>query len=617
MARKRLREDWLIRVYRYHATPTGDLPQQLWTQAKAMQALWNELVAGRDELIRDTEGLSKEIAALRKEIKLSNPAELKDRLARLLEERKTFYDQFESNVRETMREPEVTTQLGWEGREFVLDRFRTASAKAFKDGATLHPKRFLDRIVIPHRYTSGGIPAEKLYETKGKVRLDPLDPDVYEGQEHQRRRSRTTRGVFTISPGSSRGSVDQAEEVFASTVFSFHVTMHRPLPANAILKYASWCGARHPVRGWQWTLQLTVELPPSAVSQNSPSLTAKAPDVALDKLERDPRPDAALDLGWRRLDDYLRIGILLSTDGAVYEIRLPLAGTANKDVRRLHRMIAKRAERTGEPLVRLPTTIFEIWELQTQTDLELEYVKEQLRAVVSKEMVPEDVQGVITNLSKVRAGGLRKLQRALGVELAGDHVPVADIAPLEAASELLTEWRTGSERARKLISDTRDRLQRRRRWYYEQIARWLANNFRRLIWEGDLSLREMAEQTPRLSAAGPDAALKEAAKFRQYASLYELRSRIERMSALPDNNGWLIPGKKNRTTSECDECGAACKSSASLYVTCENGHRRDQDVRSTRNLLAQIVDAPRLPGLASARGVTIPRELRGIIVPLD
>lgn len=605
MPRKRLRADWLVRVYKFHATPVDELPPQLWQQAQAMKALWNRLVELR-------EGAIERSAPFNERIKRAQADEDKEAERAAKAERAALWKEFEAALLEAVRTPETKEALGWEAREWIYDRFRTASSAALKRRGRLKFKGRLEQVVIPHRYTGGGVSVAKLFTSRrGKVRINPLDPDVYAGQEWQRRQARATRAVF----GLSAATAAEASE------FAFVVTMHREVPSTAVLKTASWCGHRHPIRGWQWSLQLSVELPPDTLSAAAVTELG-APSAPQEETARanrpetlnDCRPAAGLDFGWRKMDGYLRVGVLHGTDGRTFELRLPLAETAGKDVRRTNRLIARHAARAGRTPDLLPTTIADIWALQSQTDQMLEETKAGLRELLSVEMVPADVRGVLTNLTKVRNGGLVRLLRALGA-VTGENGHAAAPVPVEIvqARDMLAAWLVETDRARKRISDTRDRLLRRRRWYYENIAAWLAANYGQLVWEEDLGLQEMVEQTPKLSAGGPDAALKLAAKYRAWASLSELRQMVRRRAQeLPE---WLVKGSKHRTTTACEICGETSEPTALLVVECPRGHRTDQDVRAAKNLLAQLGAVP-VGARFVGQAVSVPRALRDVVVEI-
>src|SRR5262245_50795721 len=110
MARKRLR-DWPQLVYKVDAYPQGDIPQELWDQAHAMQKLWNSCI----ELHQKT----------------------RDRVRDLPKDQaKPIWQVYQQDFYALIKK----SGLGWEARDEIRDRFQTASRRAAKEGATLRPR---------------------------------------------------------------------------------------------------------------------------------------------------------------------------------------------------------------------------------------------------------------------------------------------------------------------------------------------------------------------------------------------------------------------------------------------------------------------------------------------
>ena len=269
--RKRKR-DWPVRVYKFWARPL-ELPQALWDTARAMQALWNRLVALYDDerFIEETLcGGQVDVGSLRKQ---ADAAALRQ---------------------------VAESGLNWETGPDVLDRFRAARVRAFramKNGES--PARAglpqvahrIENIAISHRFTGGGMPVQRLFSERAhRFALVPVAPEAYEGKTRGHTNARATSGTFRVG-----------EEMIR-----FRTVLHRPIAAAAVVKRATWLGRHHPTRGWQWAIAITCE---------EPHPTAPAQDC---------RRVGALDLGWRVIDEgVLRIGMLY--DGARhYELRLPL-----------------------------------------------------------------------------------------------------------------------------------------------------------------------------------------------------------------------------------------------------------------------------------------------------
>lgn len=400
----RKRPDWPQLVYSYRAYP-HELPQSLWDQARAMQALWNRLVELRDQVREHTQSLTKE-------------------------EAKPLWTQLNSDLRHAAKE----SGLGWEAADAVLDRFQTASRKAAKEGAALRTQYRLDKIMIPHRFTGGGVSVERFFaqRTGKRARIAPVDPSVYELTYWRRREADRTAGVF----GLDRGAIP----------FTCH--LHRPIPPGSFIKQAWWIGTfnRHRPARWEWHIQLVVERPP---------YPAALPG----------KPIAGLDLGWRIMaeGEYLRMGFLTDSEGRSYELRLPMLRTDTRDSRKARKHEVPRLH-----------TVYALWRLDEEIGNGVEDCKAQLRERLTT-LPPGFVQ--------MRQGGLRKLAQAWAVT--GEHAEEQAIigACLLKDAEL---WR--------LKTGLQDRLVRRKQWLYRNIADWLTRTYGAICWEGNLSTKQIAQQ---------------------------------------------------------------------------------------------------------------------------
>lgn len=263
MARKRKR-DWPIRVFLYRAYPR-EIPNSVWEIAKRQRTLWNNLAAL-------WHGAAEEAQAL------------PDR-------KKAIWRSFD----EWCRGAVAQSGLDWVNGPDVLDRLRAATrAKQFPRFHT-----GLDRIAIAHRFTSGGIPLDRVINNRRTQRFSLWSSATWE----------TPR--FTHSPGRKHW---RAHITIGGETIDCALALHRALPKAAILKRVAWLGRRGGSK-WFWYLALTVEEEP-VTSQTA----ARDPDS---------RPTAGLDFGWRVFGDgskrdYLRIGMLADSEGRMIELRLPL-----------------------------------------------------------------------------------------------------------------------------------------------------------------------------------------------------------------------------------------------------------------------------------------------------
>jgi hypothetical protein len=262
MARKRKR-DWPLRVFVYRAYPR-EVPDSVWEIAKRQRTLWNNLTAlwhGATEQARA-----------------------------LPDCKKAIWQSFD----EWCQAAAAQSGLDWVNGPDVLDRFRAGTrARRFP---RFH--KGLDRVAIAHRFTSGGVPLDRLIDNRRARRFTLWSSPTWEAPRSAH------------SPGRKHW---RAQITIGGKAIDCALALHRPLPNGAILKRVAWLGRRGGSK-WYWYLALTVEEEP--VLTDSPA-------------EVHNRPAAGLDLGWRLFKDgskgaYLRIGMLADTEGRVIELRLPL-----------------------------------------------------------------------------------------------------------------------------------------------------------------------------------------------------------------------------------------------------------------------------------------------------
>jgi Putative transposase DNA-binding domain len=447
--------------------------------------------------------------------------------------------------------------LNWECESEILDRFQTASRRAAKTGATLRVQHRLDRINIPHRYTGGGMPVEKFFTQRSatRARLEAKPAAIYELPSNQRERQDLSAGIFGLDGGA---------------VITFTCHQHRPIPAGAIVKKVLWCGNfdrnRKPEEQWQWYVQLVCEIPP-VMHQRADTLVA------------------GLDLGWRVMAEgsYLRIGMLTDSAGRTVELRLPLVGLSKMRLLRLKRPY----ELTS-------------WADLIAIDEQLGNAVEACKAAL-RELLPALPPGFV----QMRQSGLRKLLREL------DTLGIEDDTVRERVRGALLTWDAYDLKLMHRKVNFQGRVLRRKGFLYQNLAAWLTTTYRTITWEGDLSLKQMAEQET------GNYALDASMKYRQFAGLYELRSWIKQDAV--KNGCELIDAPAAYSTRTCWECGELVENSGTLYLECVNHHRWDQDHNSSLNLLGYGLSQPpaALRKIASQKGgptLTIPEVLKTVAI---
>jgi transposase len=489
MPRQRSKPDFPILVHKYHCKPVQEqMPEAVWAKAKAMQSLWNDLCSALDSL-----------------------------KSQAIEGQKLDWQLFQQQASDLVK----SSSLNWEQGPAVLDRFLATTRRLGKGGGGW-PKiqRRLTNFAIPHRFTSGGIPTERLFSARAKrIRLERPAPDAYDSNLRAQRRARSVRAVFGLD--------DVPVELL--------VKLHRPIPSNAAVKQVNLCGFFNAKRRWEYCLTITFETPPLPVQL------------------REPKTICAIDLGWRKqVDDegadYLRFGMLFDVQAKKFqEFQLPL---------RIPNYISKR--------FKSPDSWPDLAKYTQTIDLALETAKAKIKPLLSNSSEPE-VAAFRGSLARMRQGGLFRLRRLLKEKNIQEEVV-----------HLLDHFFDEIDRTAKARAGLRAHLMNRRRKIYEQLAVDLCRRYSHIAWEGDLNIKSMAEQETK------EIALLRGAEYRTWVALHEFK-RILRNAAIK-NNTVIIDVKASYTTTQCWVCGRQAEKSASLILTCPEGHAWDQDRNAARNL---------------------------------
>lgn len=557
--RERMRKDHAVVVHKYNVE-LPEVPQALWDHARAQNDLWNALVEFRLETLEAWR-------ARREEGEVPAP------------DKKAFWDAFYTGCRERRD----ASGLYWTSAADVHDRFITAhreqpkrrkraiaagNEKAMRDPDFGAPRfrGLRDGVQFLHRFTSGGLPLERCSGARQtRFRQESFLPEWYADNRHETRRQRWAEAIFRVD----------------ETAIPLRVEAHRPLPEGAILKSVRLVGeyqthhrtappsatlGRRPEL-WRWALCLTLEVPPGEARKP----TGKS---------------AAIDLGWRRFADYVRVGVLRDSDGNRLEICLPWDGSTSN------------TRRHGEP-----GNWDDVDRVRRAADASIEEVKATVKEMLKGVPVSEEARGILQRMHAVRARGLGRLLVALeGVE--GWQA--------EAARTLLAAWQRENDRLQHVLTDAMGRLSRRRQWVYGNLAAWLSTRYDRIAWEEDLAVSEMAQE----EQSSDSYALKNAGRYRQMVAMFELRQRLAQ--AVKKRGGEILPVQTANTTRECHVCGGIADASPDVLLRCENGHTWDQDENAAQVIYCRAF-SHMPPGFAQHGGLReeeIPQELRKVLVPM-
>ena len=557
----------------------AEIKEAIFREARLMNDLWNRLVELRKttleqySLIYEEEMRNAGISSEKK----PSANELRAISSNFQSRTRDLWQNYEREIKNINSDPDLHAQVSWEVREDVISRFETAHKMALKVGGELKLRSgFIRQFHFPHRFTGGGLEPEAIHRNRSKrLFIAAVAEEFYADNKYRKRLNRVASGRFGIGLNNS-------------LQIPFRIVLERRIPPDAKIKTAVLTG-KLKNQSWEYYLVLTVTEPVI---------------VPPDKSGEQPRAVAGIDLGWRKFDDYIRFGVLADSEGNLFEFRLPHNPGKKQSLRRLEKLLARH----DKTLPEFPQTWQDIDDWKSKSDLKTERVKELLRAF---SLPPtETIQPLVTNLVKLRKGGLLRLLKALE-QIAGEIKPGKG-SDAAKALDILREWREECFSGEKAINYTRDRLINNRNYSYQLLADWLKKNYARIALQSDLRLGQLAEKTARMSLleeGGP--ALKNSAKFRVRVALNELLKWIKQKQG--NGEEWLEPVKSAKTSTTCCICGSSGESTAKLLITCGNGHEQDQDVQAAVNLRNELGDE----FSASGQQIIIPDKLKDIIVRLE
>jgi hypothetical protein len=311
---------------------------------------------------------------------------------------------------------------------------------------------------------------------------------------------------------------------------AFDLVMNPAPPKTAILKHIALVARLERPFGWKWQLQLTTEEPPVSIARSSTDRVA------------------AIDLGWRLLDDGVRVATLVDASGQVFQIVCPFT-LANRDRRR-------------------ESDIRKCWDLDSASDLLLERCKRDLASQLEFQSL-----GITKESFRLmRHRGLFDLQRRLR-EQSPDH----------PALLTLQQWSTDNAYYFRRVRAIETAFIRVRHHLYREIAAELWEHYDIIVLEGGLDLRKM--KTGKL-----DPSLVAARRYSQLAAPGLFRLALTQSAT--KRAGALVAEDMVDSTRTCSEDGSAVDPGADLILTCEAGHLFDQDANAARILLQRYLDLP-------------------------
>ena len=579
-----------VRVYQYGCGQPIDLPPQAGDQLRLANRFWNDLVEidrahlakKRDfwatypeiqEADRIIEAALVELTALKESAAAANrtarsrialdPVQ-KEKRAELLSAIRTARARikevkaaaYEAGAKETFaamdaerkaaataaRQAFAAEGLYWGTYNAMVSHYDAGRKKAAREGAEL---RF-------HRYDGSGTWTVQIQTENGdppllpaglmrlggrqdkQVSVAPVDWTDWTTLPRAERRKRARTTLTICIRGSRAKGPDGWANLGDPIYMTLPMTMHRPIPENAELKMVQ-VTRRKIASHYSYTAAFTVKIPDR--------ITIPVNHQA-----------AAVDLGWRKIGEELRVAVWKGTDGRSGEIRLPADMLGEFD--RVERIRAIR-------------------------DRDFNAAKSQLINWLTDRTVPDWLDEATQTLPKWRSTGrLAALAiRWRDSRFDGD----------EDIFNSMESWRRHDKHHWEYEANLRDQLLTHRREIYRVFAAEIARTYGTVVVE-DMDLRPMIQ----LPEPGQDDPLPQAVRrYRMIAAPGELRATLK-LAVLSAGGEWLgMPAEMTtRIHARCGKDNRSADFAAEVAVTCPDcGQVYDQDFNACDNLLAAATRA--------------------------
>lgn len=390
----------------------------------------------------------------------------------------------------------------------------------------------------------GGIPVADIFTPDQTViRIDPVDPGTFHAPTRAERRHKSRTHVHM------RVGSDGRAPVWAT----FPLELHRPLPENGRLKRASVKLERSgPCE--RWYLLVTIEIPEGWTDGRCGTGGA-----------------VAVDLGWRRFGDDMRVGTWHGDDGRRGECRWDDGGA-----RKASELRAVRDRAMNEMAAPMSMWVAE-----------------------KRDRMPDALREATQHMSSWRSPNrwarLARIWREYRFD--GDA----------EGFERLESWRYHDWHIWKWEACQRERYLNRRKNYYRQIAAHLSQNYSTLVLE-NFDIRPVAKKVAIEDRTGDDIGENfdnpHARSQRFHVSPSELRSVL--VNAFQRRGGRVVYAECANTTRTCHSCGHAEEFDAATNVTRTCPACRatwDQDDNAAENLLRRWRERPgdALPSLTARK----------------
>lgn len=467
---------------------------------------------------------------------------------------RALWDRYERDIRLSG----ISSGCHETNRASIANGFRRAVAR-LRNGAGPPRKKYVDaqggintasinRIALGHRFGSGGLQASQSFaRADGLLHFETVPEEAYMSSARRARYDRLTTGRLRLRTGTASESRSLLE-------IPFSVVLHRPLPADGVIKVVQLIGRRS-FGAWSWRLNITLEQPPPA----------SAPRLG-------NRPVAGLDLNWRHIEGPLgersiRFGAVVDSAGERYFLTLPLVRQSQQGSPQRGRRFRDYAHLT---------------DLQRAVDNLLEATKVRVKGLVADH--PELPDPIVEWLANLQYAGRRRLVEGLSL-LEKYQVAAA------ARALLRSNWLPEDQRMRRRILRLSEHLTNRRTHLYRNLALALCRRYRVIAIKGDFSVSRVSRQARIwVLADGPGArsrALMEGGVYRQWAAIQTFVQYLE--EAARKCRTEILKGTGAFVTVRHERCGNLVPRGPDIDLYCQVcAIQFDQDINAGQNLLALI-----------------------------
>ena len=452
----------------------------------------------------DVTDLQSQIAEVKIELANAIAAAREARRARIAQNKHSL-QLLETARRVAVRQAQTDSNLYWCNYDDVISAYEIARRRTLREGRELRFQSWDGTGKVTVRYQHG-LAAEGAQGADRRLQFDPVDPRAWISTRRSERR-KLARSRVRIRVGS-----DGRQPVW----LELPVVFHRPLPVDGTVRSASVICEKVGSRE-RWRLLVTVARP---------------------QRTRREGPAVAVDLGWRLLEEGLRV--------AYWE-----------DERGDH----------GQLLL-TPAVLWQFSKLNDLKSIQDQHLRVALDALAAWAKTHEPPVGIdLSHVSEWRKPWrLLRLYRAWkDGRVAGD----------DAAFLALTAWKERHDHLHEWEANLRDQVIRHRKEIYRRFVAELLRTHGRVFLE-DLQIRSMARKDrPEEDNRNYSGGMRVVAAVSLLGRMIQEHGDCERVSA-------------RHTTQECSWCGHAKEWAAAENIIhrCEGcGRLFDQDRNAARNIL--------------------------------